>query len=378
MWNSIIGQERVIGILKQIYSGGKVPHSYIFSGKEGTGKDAVAIEFAKLLNCDNKTETDEACGFCKSCKHIGSLEADIFRFLTALPVKAFEKEKEDDKPKAKTPKIFEIIREEFAKKSSDNYYSINIPDANDIRIESIRNLIESAYLTTEKGKKKVFLISNADRMNHQSQNALLKVLEEPPPNNILILTTSRINTLLPTIIGRCQIISFDNLTEPEITGFLRNYKTDLTDTQVKLFAALSDGSISKCKEILDLDYLDNRENVISLLRAIVTGETGKIGKEIGTMLDGKSKVKLRQLLLIMSHWFRDIAYYKSGMQKGIINIDKIENIKAFCERYKSDNFRIASLIEDSQKDIDGNINQELILYRLSYSLRNLIVRAGGT
>ncbi|MCX6165770.1 MAG: hypothetical protein NTU73_13080, partial [Ignavibacteriae bacterium] len=165
MWSNIIGQDRVIKILKNIYLSNKISHSYIFYGKEGIGKDAVAIEFAKLINCENRIDGIEACDGCSSCRQISSLNSTTFKFITALPAGRKETSEDDNPVNTLKQEDYEIYLEEIEKKSKDNYFKINIPNANDIRISSIRQIRKDIYLTGNKGKKKIFLISNSDLMN---------------------------------------------------------------------------------------------------------------------------------------------------------------------------------------------------------------------
>ncbi|MFA5404367.1 MAG: hypothetical protein WC358_05490, partial [Ignavibacteria bacterium] len=220
MWSNITGQERVIKILKNIYLSNKISHAYIFYGKEGIGKDAVAIEFAKLINCENRIDVIDACDRCTSCRQISSLNSTSFKFITALPSGRKENSEEDNPVNTLKQEDYEIYLEEIEKKSKDHYHKINIQNANDIRISSIRQIRKEIYLTGIKGKKKIFLISNSDLMNLQSSNAFLKILEEPPGDSLIILTTSRLNSMLSTITGRCQKIRFDPIKKEDLAKFL--------------------------------------------------------------------------------------------------------------------------------------------------------------
>ncbi|MCY7362002.1 MAG: hypothetical protein LH629_08055, partial [Ignavibacteria bacterium] len=84
MWKNVIGQERVKDILQNIYQSGKISHAYILYGNNGIGKDAVAVEFSKLLNCDNPVNNNEACDKCKSCTEISSFKSTLFKYVIAL------------------------------------------------------------------------------------------------------------------------------------------------------------------------------------------------------------------------------------------------------------------------------------------------------
>ncbi|MCI0473115.1 MAG: hypothetical protein L0Y76_05965, partial [Ignavibacteria bacterium] len=230
MWNTIIGQERVKRILKTMYSSGRIPHSFIFHGTEGTGKDAAAIEFARLVNCDEPDAESGSCGKCRNCRQINSLTSVNFRYIIALPSGKSESGNGDDKPD-NDKEDGDTVSSELKKKFSDPYYRISIPKAKTIKIESIRQIKNDIYYTVQKGKKKIFIISNAEQMSTEASNSFLKILEEPPGDALLILTTSKPNTLLPTITGRCQKIKFEALNSEELGNFIINNYPDIGDEE---------------------------------------------------------------------------------------------------------------------------------------------------
>ena len=206
MWNTITGQEKVISKLRSAYSSGKVAHAYLFRGTDGIGKDAVAVEFARLLNCTDVQDADSACGVCANCKKVSSLKTDLLQLICALP--SGKSEQTGSNPlESLTGVDFDLYLEQLNIKAANPYHRINIPGANNIRINSIRDLVSRIYLSTPAGTKKVFIISEAEKMKQEAANSLLKVLEEPPKNSVIILTTSKVNSLPATIAGRCQNIS---------------------------------------------------------------------------------------------------------------------------------------------------------------------------
>ncbi|MBS1551371.1 MAG: hypothetical protein JST15_04795 [Bacteroidetes bacterium] len=372
MWTNIIGQSRVKDILGNIFKSEKISHSYIFYGNEGTGKDAAAIEFAKLLNCDNPVNGNEACDKCKNCLEISSFRSPLFRFVTALPTSKSDSD-EDSNPLEKLDKEdFTNYLNEIEYKTLDKYHKISIPRANDIRISSIRQIKKEIYLTGKTGKKKVFVISKCDMMNPNSANSLLKILEEPPKDSILLLTTSRLNSLLPTIIGRCQKIKFGSIEKSLIRDYIERRTENLSKEEADFFAELSDGSIIKCNEILDNNFLGLREKVTDILASIITNQNLKLGSEIDFITGKKDKERMKQFLMLLGIWFRDITAYSSGSTDLIINKDKAERIKKFAGNFHSENYQIINKIEEAIKDIDSNIFPELIFYNLSYSIKSLI------
>jgi DNA polymerase III subunit delta' len=370
MWTNIIGQERVIKILKNIYSSNKISHSYIFYGKEGTGKDAVAIEFAKLINCDNRINGTDACDTCASCRQINSLNSTTFKFISALPSGRKETAEDDNPVNTLKQEDYDTYLDEIEKKSKDNYHKINIPNANDIKIGSIRQIKKEIYLTGIKGKKKIFLISNSDLMNTQSSNAFLKILEEPPGDSLIILTTSRLNAMLSTITGRCQKIRFDPLKKEELTKFLLEFKSDLKLSEAELYADISDGSILKCKSITDSYFFELREKMIEMLIALVTNKSITLSNIISSIISEKDKEKIRQFLLLLIIWFRDVILVSNGETANIINKDKAERLDKFSKLYKTNNYKIINYIEDTYKELDQNLNTELLLINLALKIKS--------
>ncbi len=370
MWSNIIGQERVIKILKNIYTSNKISHAYIFYGKEGIGKDAVAIEFAKLINCENKINNIEACDECPSCRQINSLNSTTFKFITALPAGKKENSEEDNPINTLKQEDYEIYLDELKKKSNDNYYKINIPNANDIRISSIRQIRKEIYLTGQKDKKKIFVISNCDLMNQQSSNAFLKILEEPPGDSLLILTTSRLNSLLSTIVGRCQKIRFDPIKKEDLKKYVLKLKPNLDDVVADLYANISDGSILKCKNIIDSYFIELREQMIDVLLAIAMNKNITLSNIINQITSEKDKEKIRQFLLLLIIWFRDVILVANGETSNIINKDKLERLSKFSKLYKTDNYKIINLVEDSCKELEQNLNTELLLTNLALKIKS--------
>lgn len=375
MWDkNIIGQERVKDILKNIFRNGKISHSYIFYGIEGAGKDAVAIEFAKLLNCDSPLNGNEACDICKSCIETDSFRFPLFKFITALPTGKSESD-EDTNPLEKLEnEDFEIYREELDFKVKDKYHKITIPRANEIRISSIRQIKKEIYFTGKSGKKKIFLISEADRMNQQSANSLLKILEEPPGDSVIILTTSRLNSLLPTITGRCQKIRFDIIGKSNIKKYIKKNFGNKTDAEAEFLAELSGGSITKCNDILEKNFIELREKVLDMLSSLLTNQYLKLSNDIDFIAGKKNKERVKQFLALLVIWFRDILNKSGGSDELIINKDKSDRISKFVANFDSRNYKIINAIEDAVKDVDSNIFPDLLLYNLVYKIKSCIQR----
>jgi DNA polymerase-3 subunit delta' len=374
MWENIIGQTTVINTLKNITKNNKLAHAYIFFGPGGVGKDAVAIEFAKMVNCDNLPDDLNPCNTCRSCRPINSLSSPEFKFITALPTSENESDKSDSPVDKLSKDDYELYLGELAQKSSDPYYKISIPRANFIRIDSIRQIKKEVYLTGAKGKKKIFLISNCDTMSPVSANSLLKILEDPPGNSLMILTTSRLNSLPPTIIGRCQKIKFSYLTTEDLKFYMKNKYPELTKTEIEFYSRISEGSITKLREIISSDYIQIRDLMIEMLRSVATRKNVKLQKEIKIILEDKNKERIKQFLQMIQVWFRDVIYYSENVKDKIINSDQSETLDKFLRNIESDNHSVIRLIENSIELINMNINPESVLNKTMHDLQSKIIQ----
>lgn len=372
MWKNIIGQSQAVNTLKNISKNNKLAHAYIFFGPEGVGKDAVAIEFAKMINCDNLSVDYEPCGICRSCRSIAALTAPEFKFITALPTSDKEDDKSDSPVDFLSNEDYEIYLGELALKSADPYHKISIPKANFIRIDSIRQIKKEAYLTGFAGKKKIFLISNCDSMSPVSANSFLKILEDPPGNTLLILTTSRINSLPPTIIGRCQKIKFSYLSIDELKIYLEKKNPELTQKEVELYSRICEGSITKLRKIIDSDYIQIRDLLIDILRSVVTNNNAKLQKVLKAITENKNKDRIKQFFQMIQVWFRDVAYYSEGMKDKVINSDRLDTLDRFTKNIISDNYSVIKLMENSTELINMNINPDIVLYQTMMELKTKI------
>lgn len=209
--------------------------AYIFTGMEGVGKMYNALYLAKASICG----TFPPCGVCSSCLRIH-------------------------------------------KNTHPNLIIIE-PDGKDIKIEQIRATIKDLNFTPIEDRKRFIIINKAHRMNNTSSNALLKTLEQPPKNTIFILCTSTLNTLLPTIVSRCELVKFPPLKEDKIAKIL-NLKTD------NVLLKYSLGSIKKTSFYIEFEeeflalikFLDSKTHTYKELSLIVSKLLEKTGSDISS------------------------------------------------------------------------------------------------
>ena len=222
-FNNIIGNENVKSILTKSLNNKTVLHSYMFIGEQGIGKKQIAMQFAKMILCENYN--DGECNQCKSCIEFESGNNPDFKFIE--------------------------------------------PDGKVIKIDQIRELQTKVAEKPVNSGRKVYLINDADLMTKEAQNCLLKTLEEPPEYIVIILIVSNENRVLTTIKSRCMKIHFDKINDQEIKKYLIETcgVNDLNNNILKM----CDGSIGKCLVIKDrLEEYKEIENIFSNLNTSIT------------------------------------------------------------------------------------------------------------
>jgi len=339
MWINVIGQSRTKHILQSAIHSGKLPGAYLFAGPEGTGKDAAAFELAKALNClnpqmDERSSMDgaEACDECSNCISISALASPAVTFVHAL-TKDISAE-----GAAQKDEDIEAIREQLAAKAADPYYNLDIPRATSIQIGQIRELRLALSRSLSGGKKRVVIVSEADMMNPQAQNAFLKTLEEPHSNTLIILTSSNASRLLPTVLSRCQLVRFDLLSAKEISEALIK-RDELPPAQAEFLARLSGGSYSRAREAIGEDVQEMRNQIVSFLRMGLSRSRRNAALEIdkflpraagGKFLDKRQAVERRLTLLTL--WLRDALALSTKAESEIVNFDQKEDLMKFVTR----------------------------------------------
>ncbi|HET6401914.1 MAG TPA: AAA family ATPase [Candidatus Kapabacteria bacterium] len=331
MWSNVIGEERVKHILQSAIARDMLPGAYLFSGPEGTGKDAAAIELAKAINCQQPTAAG-ACDECASCLSIASFASTAIQFVHALPKKS-----EGDDAELKEEDVA-IVREQRAAKAADPYYNFEIPRAQAIHIGQIRELRLSLARSISGAKKRIVIISEADRMNPQSQNAFLKTLEEPHADTIIILTSSNPNGLLPTVHSRTQEVRFDVLSVGDIRQALMA-RESLAEADADFLARIAAGSYSRARAMIGDDVKQMRTEIVGFLRMGLSKSRRNAALEIdkflprsggGKFLEKRQAVEQRLVLLTL--WLRDALALSTKAEGEIINRDQLEDLTKFVAR----------------------------------------------
>ncbi len=334
MFSNLIGNANVKDRLQRLLSSARLPGSLLFTGDEGLGKKLFALELAKILNCRNRSGY-EACDQCSSCKRISNS--------TFPPFSSADDNKE------------RMIWSEHGDVAMVRPYK------QIIRVKPIRELEREANFRPFEGAARVFIIEDAEYMNDQAANALLKTLEEPPPTSHLILTTTNPTALLATIRSRCQVIRFAPLAASEIETFLMaNQKVDPADA--KLLASISQGSLGRaCGSNID-DYRERRDAMLSVLRALtVTGNRAQLLRAAEELGAAKDRADYEESLAILETLIRDAWALALGRPADCLaNGDILKELERIAAELRSDKAASwLSQIEELRGTLEVNINKKI-------------------
>lgn len=208
-FENIFGQLRATKILEKYILSGCLPSAFLFLGPDGVGRKTTAIEFAKILNCENPAGLNP-CGVCRQCDLITREEHP---FITVVDLKW------------QTALLGKESRE--------------------ISIDTVREIQRQISLKSTGVKKRFVILDSAQKMTTEAANSFLKTLEEPPPDTVIILISNSRKNMLPTIVSRCQLVFFSLLSKDFIARKLKEAKSGLSDEQADFFADIADGSLSR-------------------------------------------------------------------------------------------------------------------------------------
>ncbi len=361
-FNPEIGHHQIQANILNSIKTDHLPHAYLFYGNEGTGKEAFAIELAKLLNCERGPL--HICQKCPSCLKISNLQFPDVKYVFPTPSSS------NIKP--------EVIGEAIQEKAENPYRRVTFPGKNTfISIDGIRELKSESKYKLYEGKKKIFIISEADQMRTEASNALLKILEEPPDNLMLILITSRIHRILPTIRSRCQLIHFPPLSGDMVLKIINKYTANPPEHLARIIRLALD-NIKMAFDFIDNDVLEKRDVAIEFLRKIVVIEKSQeLMTHIQKITAPRDRREMRLLLFFLLTWFRDALHIKtnSNSTEQLINSDLEQNLRGFVNGYSTaDYLNAVHHIEKAILELDDprNLNPTLIFSHLSIILNHLI------
>ena len=316
-FSDVLGQDRVVNVLKNQVKSGQISHAYLFAGERGCGKTTCAKIFAKAINCLNPIDSSP-CGECENCKSI-------------------EEESTMD--------------------------VVEMDAASNRRIDDIRNLKETVVYPPNNLKYKVYIIDEAHMITREAFNALLKIMEEPPSHLVFILATTEIEKIPKTILSRVQKFEFNKIGREDINKqidiILSDRNITIEQEAKELIVKKAKGAMRDALSILDqvlsIDKnnftLKDVENILGLV------DFESLDKLIANIISYNQKDSLDLLFDLRNNnkddkdildglvgYFRDIMIYKTSQnRKYIENLDYLDLIKEKIEKISSD--RLVSYLE---------------------------------
>ncbi len=325
--DDIVGHNEQIEQMINAYRSDRLAHAYLFYGPDEIGKKTVAKAFAQYVFCENSSGSSgnagDSCSFCAPCRKIQA---------------------------GNHPDMLIIS-----------------PEKSVIKIDMIRDLQRKLQYGKYEAKFKFCIIDETEKLRVEAANALLKTLEEPARDTVIILVTSKINMLLPTIVSRCQKLRFNPLKDADITGeLIRRYALGGDEAQV--ISAFLQGSFAK------IEYSDfskiiqlRRELVKRVKEASLNNLAGIIS--FSNELSGSDKELLVQTIEIIKTFYRDAAMLQTGLKDDLINKDIVKDIMRISSRLTKDElFEKINIMNQIQSSVMANVNKRLAVESMMIEL----------
>jgi DNA polymerase-3 subunit delta' len=326
-FSDIIGQEKIVEHLKTAVATGQVSHAYIISGENGMGKEFIARVFAMAVQCENR-EGENPCEACHSCKQALSGSHPDIVFTS------------QEKPGT-------------------------------ISVDDIRKQVNAdVALLPFKGPKKFYIISKAEEMTPQAQNALLKTFEEPPSYAVIILLTANADALLPTIRSRALLLHMQTVPDALVKQYLFDRIGDISDDKADICTAFARGNIGKAKHLATSeDFEKIKSEAISLLKNIGSMDISEIIAAIHKVKE--YKMTETDYLEFLAIWYRDVLMLKATRDLGqLIFKEEYQYIKRVSDTYTYEGIEeIIDSLEKAGQRLAAHVNSELTLELLLLTIK---------
>jgi DNA polymerase-3 subunit delta' len=250
------------------------------------------------------------------------------------------------------------------------------PEVQDIREAQVSELIPSLYFLPAEGRVRVSVLAPAERLNETSSNALLKVLEEPPRANLLILCCREPGSVLPTIASRCQAVFFEPLTIEAVQGWLE--RQGISEERARLAAYLSGGSLSRASRLIQPEAWESRQTLLSAIPGLSDLATlevlGLAGALVGPARRGNDALervrdRLRDLLGALASLLRDgLVLRQTGDGSRVVNVDFLPVVEGVAASGVGACLKGLQLIQDSERAISANCDPQLVTEALLLGL----------
>jgi DNA polymerase-3 subunit delta' len=315
----IVGHDGALCLLQSALDADNLAHSLLFTGPRQVGKRSLGLALARTINCSGP---EAPCGACRACR---LAESGGYQDLHLLELR-------------------------------QGRQRIGIAEVQQLQADLARRPAE--------GRRRIALISDAERLSDEAENCLLKTIEEPPPHALLILTVEEAEALLPTTVSRCRQIRL----KPVPTAAIHEYLATALGVDAEraaMLAALADGRPGRAISAAGEEgYLPSyRASLERLERALATGRLGRleIARSMAESWSRESEAVREELRLWMG-WWRDLLLARLGLAQHVGQLDHQDELRRRADRYSTAELRaaIATLVQ-ARDDLDQNVNPRLAL-----------------
>lgn len=322
----IVGQEQLKEHLENAIKLNKVSHAYIINGERNAGKEFIAKTFAMALQCEDRQDI-EPCQKCHSCKQALSANHPDIIFIT------------HEKPGT-------------------------------IGVEDIRRQINGDMaIKPYSGPKKIYIMNEGEKMTVQAQNALLKTLEEPPEYAVILILTTNVDSLLPTILSRCVVLNMKPVRDAQIKKFLMD-SMEIPDYKADICAAFARGNVGKARLLAKSEEFDKvKEEAITLLKYINEMELNEIVAAIKKI--NEYKFDVNDYMDILAIWYRDVLLFKATHDANhLIFREEIQYIRRVADRSTYEGIeKIIEALDKSKQRLSANVNFDLTMELLLLTIK---------
>jgi DNA polymerase-3 subunit delta' len=312
-------------ILARSLATGRLAHAYLFLGPEGSGQVETARHFAKSILCEH--ERERPCGVCSQCRRFES---------------------------GNHPDVAWVE-----------------PDGNAIKIAQVLELQRAFSRKSMENVTKVYVLKQAEKMTTEAANALLKFLEEPTTKVVAILIAESKSKLLPTVISRCQILTFDRRPVEQVAAQLE--AEGIPKSRAKFLAYLKQ-SVGAAKEFAAGERF---AEILSLVVQLTEEVVSRRGNPLFTLQEkvikpGWSSAEVEGLLDCLAWWYRDLLQVSLGLPSAVAADGHMERYRSQVAQYRSDQWvQMIEIVLTTKKRLQGNANVQLTLEHMVLRLQGV-------
>ncbi len=326
-FKDILGHEQIITHLQNAIAMDKVSHAYILNGPDGSGKMMLAEAFAQTLQCEHAGTPAEPCEECHSCKQAMSRNQPDIVYL------------QHEKP--------------------------NTISVNDIRTQINNDIVIKPYSS----RSKFYIVDEAEKMNAQAQNALLKTIEEPPAYAVVLLLTNNADLFLPTILSRCVTLNIRAVQDEKIRSFLMK-QYGVPDYQADVCVAFAQGNVGKAIQLAaSEDFNALKASVLALVKRIKEIEVYELAAAVKQV--GEHKLQMNDYFDLLMVWYRDVLLFKAANDVNtLIFRDEVYEIKRQAEKISYNGIEtILKALQKAKIRLDANVSFDLVIELLLLTIK---------